>query len=160
MTTIIFQAFLILILCFLYGFQMKYLVSMLLGVFFGGIVDLFFELWNYIPIHELPNFLTFLLALFLLPFGISLAIKSKLTALPFDIIINDIALHSSYNISSVKLWFDVICVITTLIVSWVFHRSIIGIGIGTIISTFVTGKLIQFYLKLFASKNNVSDAMI
>lgn len=148
MTTIIFQAVLILILCMLYGLKVKYLVSMLLGVLFGTVVDVFFKVWDYIPLHALPNYITLLLALLLLPLGVSLAIRSKLTALPFDLIVSEIAAFQAKEISTIKIWFDVSCVITTLSLSVIFHQKIIGIGIGTIIATLLTGKLIQIFLKL------------
>lgn len=148
MMTIIFQAVLILILCILYGLKVKYLVSMLLGVLFGTVVDLFFKVWDFIPLHALPNYIILLLALLLLPLGVSLAIRSKLTALPFDIFVSEIAEFQAKEISTIKIWFDVSCVMITLALSLIFHQTIIGIGIGTIIATLLSGKLIQFYLKL------------
>lgn len=146
--TIIFQIILILILCYLYKPQKKYLASLVLGIFFGLIVDLCTQLWTIIPINILPNFIIFLIALILLPFGISLTVRSNLTALPFDLIISDIALFSNKDVSKVKLTFDVICVTITLALSYFFLGKIVGIGLGTIISMFVNGRLLQYFLNL------------
>lgn len=158
--TILFQIVLILILCYLYKFQLKYLASLFLGIFFGVIVDLCNQLWTFIPIYNLPNVVIFLIALFLLPFGISLTVRSNLTALPFDLIISDLALYSKQSVANIKLWFDIICVIITLVLSYAFFKTIIGIGLGTILSMLVNGKLLQFYLKMIPATDKIENELV
>lgn len=147
MATILFQIVLLLILVFLRGMDKKYLFSLAIGSLFGFVVDFWNEILHFFPLELVPNYVLMIIAILVLPFGISLTILSNLAAIPFDIFVKDLADYFRKPISQVKTIFDLICVTITASISYLVFGQIYGLGIATLISMFITGKLIGIYMK-------------
>lgn len=146
--TILFQIVLLLILISLRGMDRKYLFSLAIGSLFGFVVDFWNSILHYFPLEIVPNYLLMIIAILVLPFGISLTILSNLAAIPFDIFVKDLAQYFKKPISQVKTIFDLICVSITAIVSLSVFGQIHGLGVATLISMLITGKLIGIYMKV------------
>lgn len=147
-----FQVLLIGILILIRRFKMTDLYSVIVGICFGTIVDVWTYILKNIGIDTLFPMILLITGILLLPLGITLTIESNLCAIPFDLFVKDIASLTKVKISKVKTIFDISCIIITLTLSFVFLGKNLGIGIGTIISTLITGKLIGFYTQILHKK--------
>ena len=147
-----FQVLLIGILILIRGFKMTDLYSVIVGICFGTIVDVWTYILKNIGIDTLFPMILLITGILLLPLGITLTIESNLCAIPFDLFVKDIAILTKVKIAKVKTIFDISCIIITLTLSFVFLGKNLGIGIGTIIFTLITGKLIGFYTQILHKK--------
>ncbi|TKZ36048.1 YczE/YyaS/YitT family protein [Brachyspira catarrhinii] len=169
MTTIIFQILLLVILVFICGFKKQYLISFVLGCFFGSVIDIWNFLWTKIPIEKLHPIVLYIIAFFTLAFGIALTLSTELPTLPYDYFTKDIATKTRKTIGFVKTASDISYVVISIILSYLTAGKIYGVGIGTIISMLFTGifvhllhKFIKKYLKLkeqeaYLGKTNFSN---
>lgn len=162
MTTIMFQILLLIVLVFACGMKKEYLISLLLGCFFGTVIDMWDFLWTKVPIGELHPIILYIIAFFSLAFGIALTLSADLPTLPFDYFTKDMALKTGKTIGFVKTASDIAYVIIAIILSIVGAGKIYGVGIGTIISMLFTGVMVHllhnFIKKLF--KLNKQEAYL
>lgn len=162
MTTIMFQILLLIVLVFACGMKKEYLISLLLGCFFGTVIDMWDFLWTKVPIGELHPIILYIIAFFSLAFGIALTLSADLPTLPFDYFTKDMALKRGKTIGFVKTASDIAYVIIAIILSIVGAGKIYGVGIGTIISMLFTGVMVHllhnFIKKLF--KLNKQEAYL
>ena len=169
MTTIMFQILLLIILIFACGFKKEYLISLILGCFFGSVIDIWNFLWTKIPIKTLHPIILYIIAFFTLAFGIALTLATELPTLPYDYFTKDIAAKTGKTIGFIKTASDVAYVVISIILSYLISGKIYGVGIGTIISMLFTGifvhllhRFIKKYLKFnkqeaYLGKTNFSN---
>ena len=120
-----FQVLLIGILILIRGFKMTDLYSVIVGICFGTIVDVWTYILKNIGIDTLFPMILLITGILLLPLGITLTIESNLCAIPFDLFVKDIASLTKVKISKVKTIFDISCIIITLTLSLVLFNLII-----------------------------------
>lgn len=143
--TIIFEIFLLLILILVVGMKKSYIYSILLGLLFGMIIDLYKWIFSFTSIGKVNNIFLYIIAFTCLSLGISLTLKSNLTALPFDLFVKDFSEKIGKPIKCVKTVFDITCVFIAISVSLLYFKEIKGVGIGTLISMLFTGNMIQIF---------------
>ncbi|WP_313758748.1 DUF6198 family protein [Tissierella sp.] len=143
--TIIFEILLLLILTLIVGMKKSYIYSILLGLLFGMIIDLYKWIFSFINIGKVNNIFLYIIAFACLSLGISLTLKSNLTALPFDLFVKDFSEKMDKPIKRVKTVFDITCVFIAISVSLLYFKEIRGVGIGTLISMLFTGNMIQIF---------------
>lgn len=141
--TYIFQGLLIFSLMILRKkFVLSYLLSFVMGFVFGILVDVH-EAWITMLPQNIPfRVLYFCISYMVLCLGIALSNRCKMPIIPTDLFpreLNDI-LKIPY--SRVKICFDVICLMVTLIMTLGFLGQIRGLGIGTVLAAFTMGKVI------------------
>lgn len=141
--TYIFQGLLIFSLMILRKkFVLSYLLSFMMGFVFGILVDVH-EAWITMLPQNIPfRVLYFCISYMVLCLGIALSNRCKMPIIPTDLFpreLNDI-LKIPY--SRVKICFDVICLMVTLIMTLGFLGQIRGLGIGTVLAAFTMGKVI------------------
>lgn len=141
--TYIFQGLLIFSLMILRKkFVPSYLLSFVMGFVFGIMVDVH-EAWITMLPQNIPfRILYFCISYVVLCMGIALSNRCKMPIIPTDLFpreLNDI-LKIPY--SRVKICFDVICLMVTLIMTLGFLGQIKGLGIGTVLAAFTMGKVI------------------
>ena len=141
--TYIFQGLLIFSLMILRKkFVPSYLLSFVMGFVFGIMVDVH-EAWITMLPQNIPfRILYFCISYVVLCMGIALSNRCKMPIIPTDLFpreLNDI-LKIPY--SRVKICFDVICLMVTLIMTLGFLGPINGLGIGTVLAAFTMGKVI------------------
>ncbi|WP_100065726.1 YczE/YyaS/YitT family protein [Miniphocaeibacter massiliensis] len=144
-TTILYEVLLITILVLLTGIKKKYIYSILLGLLFGVIIDFYSWLLSFTSIGEINSIVLYIIAFTSLSFGISLCLKSDLTALPFDIFVKVISDKSNKSIKFVKTVFDITSVLIASAISLMYFKSIEGVAIGTVVSMLFTGNMIQVF---------------
>ncbi|MDO4288818.1 MAG: DUF6198 family protein [Eubacterium sp.] len=143
--TYIFQGLLVLSLMLLRKrFVPQYLLSFVVGFAFGLMIDVH-EIW----ISELPQTLPlrvlyFVLSYLIICLGIALSNRCKMPIIPTDLFPREVSAITGADYARVKIPFDVICLLITGIMTWVFLGEIRGLGIGTILAAFTMGKVIDF----------------
>lgn len=123
--------------------QPMYLVSFVVGVGFGKMIDVH-EAW----VMALPDGLAFQVLYFslgflLIGFGICIGNLSGMPIIPTDTFPRDFAALMGIGYGKVKTVFDVLCLITTAVLSLTVLGHLLGIGIGTVLCAFTMGKYIS-----------------
>jgi uncharacterized membrane protein YczE len=144
--TYLFQSVLILSLFILRRkFVLQYLFSFVVGFVFGNVMDLH-ELW----VEQLPQTLPlqvlyFVLSYLLICVGIALSNHCKMPIVPTDLFPRELAAITGIPYSRIKVSFDVICLLVTAVLTYVFLGRISGLGIGTVLAAFTMGKVIGIF---------------
>ena len=141
--TYIFQGLLILSLMILRKkFVPQYLFSFVVGFAFGIMVDIH-ELWvNLLPLTLPLRIIYFCISYLVICFGIALSNRCKLSIIPTDLFPRELSYITKIPYSKIKISFDVICLLATAIITFVFIGQIKGLGFGTVLAAFTMGKAI------------------
>ena len=141
--TYIFQGLLVLSLMVLRKrFVPEYLFSFVVGFFFGIMID-FHELWiSWLP-QPLPlRVLYFCISYLVICFGIALSNRCRMPFFPTDLFPRELAEITGTAYSRIKISFDVICLLTTAVLTFFGLGRIMGLGVGTVLAAFTMGKCI------------------
>jgi uncharacterized membrane protein YczE len=123
-------------------FVLQYLFSFVVGFAFGNVMDLH-QLWVQRLPQTLPlRVLYFLLSYLLICVGIALSNHCKMPIVPTDLFPREVSAITGIAYARVKVSFDVICLVVTAVLTFVFLGSISGLGIGTVLAAFTMGKVI------------------
>ena len=139
--TYIFQSLLILTLMIMRKrFVLPYLLSFVVGFAFAELLD-FHKAW----IGILPDGLGFRIVYFIISYillciGIALSNRCKLPIIPTDLFPREFSDITGIKYSRVKITFDVLCLFTTGVMTFVGLGYIKGLGIGTVMAAFTMGK--------------------
>ncbi len=151
--TYIFQSLLVLILMILRKkFVGEYLFSFIVGFCFGKFVDIH-SIWiNHLPLTIISRIIYFIISYFILAFGIALSNRCGLPIIPTDLFPRELSNIIKVSYAKVKIIFDVVCLFTTAILTFVFLGHIKGLGIGTVLAAFTMGKSIAIIGKIIDMK--------
>lgn len=89
--------------------------------------------------------LVLLVAICLTGAGIGFTLNARLIPNPGDGIVQVISDCSGKKVSTVKNCLDATCVLITIIISFVFAGTIIGIGLGTILAVIGVGRVVAVF---------------
>lgn len=151
------QAILFILFCILLKkIKLVYFVSFLNCIVYGATLDL----WRVvIPMFNpeitepgsmsMPVRITFFVASALITaFSIALFFRVYLYPQVYDFFVKGITEHFKLNQTRFKTIFDLSCLTISVIMTLVFFKSFVGIGVGTIILAIVNGSLIGGFGKL------------
>ena len=129
--------------------NLSYSFSFLMGIAFGKMIDVH-ELWVcFLPDSLNYHIIYFILSFLILAFGICLSNNSMLPIIPTDTFPRDLSAILNKPYKYVKTTFDLCCLTTTVIISlFILHKSV-GVGIGTVICAFTTGKTVSIVQGFF-----------
>ena len=129
--TYIFQAILIASLMVLRKrFVAEYLLSFVVGFAFSMMLDVH-EGWISILPYNIPmRILYFVISYLLLCLGIALSNRCGLPIIPTDLFPRELSVIKNFKYSKVKISFDVICVATKALITYIANGLIKGICIG------------------------------
>jgi uncharacterized protein len=130
---------LILLLVMTRKFKSGYVISIVLSVVFGMILDVFTHLLSGLPTELWQRILYFIVSYVTMCVAISLMVGSKIPLMIIDTFINDMTIFFHVTYRRIKTLFDIICVTLSVILSMVFLGHLAGIGIGTVLLAFITG---------------------
>ena len=141
--TYLFQGLLVLSLMLLRRkFVPQYLFSFIVGFAFGEMLD-FYELKiDLLPVSTAFCILYFILSYLLIAFGIALSNRCRLPIIPTDLFPRELSQILQVEYSRIKICFDVICLVVTAGMTFLFLGKVLGLGIGTILAAFTLGKAI------------------
>lgn len=130
-------------------FQPIQFLQVPLSFLFGWFTD--FGMWmvSFIPADVYPvRMLMVLIGIIILGFGVSLSVIANVIMNSGEAFVKAVSDKIHVNFGNVKIGFDVLCVVTALILSLIFfHFTIVGTREGTIISAFLTGMVVKFFNK-------------
>lgn len=143
-TTFIFNAALIFIQIIILRsrFRKKRLLQFINCVMFGYFTDLALYLVSFIPFNNtISYFILFLLiSIFLTALGIFIYMPANIAPLPGEGCVEAVAIVTNWRFSSIKIAFDALMVIVSLVMCGLFYTNILGaVNVGTIISAFMVG---------------------
>lgn len=140
----IFQGLLVLSLMVLRKrFVPEYLFSFVVGFFFGIMID-FHELWiswlpQTLPLRVLYFCISYLSSCFRHP---PCSNRCRMPIIPTDLFPRELAEITGTAYSRIKISFDVICLLTTAVLTFFGLGRIMGLGVGTVLAAFTMGKCI------------------
>ena len=138
-------------------FQPIQFLQVPLSFLFGWFTD--FGMWivSFIPANSYPiRLLMVLVGIVILGFGVSLSVIANVIMNSGEAFVKAISDKIHMNFGNVKIGFDVLCVVTALILSLIFFNfKIIGTREGTIISAFMTGVTVKFFNKKLTNPLNL-----
>ncbi len=151
--TYIFQSLLILSLMLLRGrFVPQYLFSFVVGFLFGECLDIH-ELWvGILPDAFGYRVVYFVISYIMIAFGIALSNRCLLPIIPTDLFPRELSQITGIAYPKIKISFDVTCLAVTCIMTFTFLGHIDGLGIGTVIAAFTTGKAVGIIGKWLDSR--------
>lgn len=132
--------------------KIGYLGSFITAILFGVFVDIGNNLLSMLPTDLSYRIIYFIIGFIGLGFGAVLFMESRLPIIPFDIFVRDISKAKHIKVGYVKIVYDIICVLISVILSLIFLNKINGVGIGTIISMFLMGYVIQVFTKKITNR--------
>ena len=91
------------------------------------------------------NVLYFALGFLIIGFGIALANRCMLPIIPTDTFPRDMSEILNKPYKYVKTTFDLCCLTTTLVLSIGILHGLHGVGIGTVLCAFITGKTVSMF---------------
>lgn len=126
------------------------LLQIPLSFLFGYFTD--FGMWivSFIPAKSYPVRLAMIfIGIVILGFGVSLSVIANVIMNSGEAFVKVVSDKINKNFGSVKIAFDVLCVVTSLVLSLVFFDfTIVGTREGTVISALFTGVVVKFFNKM------------
>ena len=116
---------------------LTYLLEIPLSFAFGVLTDVYDWLIPVLPFALPTRLLCFTLTMFVTAAGVFLCVKSKMVLTPTDGIVN--------TISAVKNSFDLSMVAISALLCIINHSPFYGIGVGTVLSALMLGRIIKLY---------------
>lgn len=130
-------------------FQPIQLLQVPLSFLFGWFTD--FGMWivSWIPVNAYPMRLVMVfIGVLILGFGIALSVIANVVMNSGEAFVKAVSDTLRREFGHVKIAFDVLCVLFSLLLSLVFfHGAIVGAREGTVLSALLTGVAVQFYTK-------------
>ena len=145
----IFQTMLVLTLMILKkAFCFEYIFSFVVGIGFGKMIDVHDAWLALLPNTMALNVLYFALGFLIIGFGIALANRCMLPIIPTDTFPRDMSEILNKPYKYVKTTFDLCCLSTKLVLCIGILHGLHGVGIGTVLCAFITGKTVSMFQKV------------
>lgn len=128
-------------------FQAVQLLQIPLSFLFGYFTDFGMWLVSFLPVnHYGVRLVMVVLGTVILGFGISLSIIANVIMNSGEAFVKAVSDKIHRNFGNVKIGFDVMCVIISVALSFVFFRGeIVGTREGTVICALFTGMVVKFF---------------
>ncbi|MCM1259177.1 MAG: DUF6198 family protein [Roseburia sp.] len=131
-------------------FQLVQLLQIPLSFLFGYFTD--FGMWvvSHLPVNNYGTRLVLVvLGTVILGFGISLSVIANVIMNSGEAFVKAVSDKIQKNFGNVKIGFDVMCVILSVVLSFLFfHGEIVGTREGTVICALFTGVVVKFFTSL------------
>lgn len=123
----------------------EYILEIPLSFVFGYLNDFYDYIINIHSSSYVESFLLLCLALLFISLGVYLTSETNLILNPGDGIVKTISTVFHQPFYNVKNIFDISMIVCSMTLSLVTQNPFMGIGIGTIISAFMIGRLIKIW---------------
>ncbi len=120
------------------------------SVVFGILTDLYDALIPEVEFSFAGRFMLLAVAIWLTSVGVYLYTNCRLVMTPVEGVVQTIADRTVFQFSFVKNGFDLIMLLLTVLVCLLLRQPIYGIGVGTVVSALLLGRIIGIYEKRFA----------
>lgn len=137
-----------LLIILLYRKKLSYLFSLFPIIFTGSFIDLWdlVILVNFNPSNIYIRLLIIVVALFLLPLGLTILIKTKLSPMVYDeftFILME--LFKSNSFSKVRIGFEAFSILMAILVGLLHNGKLNEVSLGTFILSFLLGPIITMW---------------
>lgn len=122
-----------------------------LAFVFGRVIDWVSAVVNFDGTVILYQMIALVLSVFFTALGMVCMLGMNLIQNPPDGTVKQIAQMAGKEVGSVKVIYDVSCVVLSLAIGLVFLRRIAGFGVATIVSAIFVGKTVT-WIKMFLAK--------
>lgn len=127
-------------------FQWIQLLQMGVNVVFSSCIDVSMNLMSWLhPEVWWEQLLALLLGCTILALGISIEVAPNVLVVPGEGIVKAISTVTHKRFGSVKIVFDITLVAIAASLSFLFFSQLKGLGIGTVISALIVGKIVNFF---------------
>lgn len=128
------------------NFQWIQLLQMGVNLIFSSFIDVSMNLMSWFdPSVWWEQILSLLLGCTILALGISIEVAPNVLVVPGEGLVKAISTVIHKRFGSVKIAFDVTLVIIALSLSFLFFSQLKGLGIGTVISALLVGKIVNLF---------------
>lgn len=131
-------------------FKAKYLLSFLSSFIGGRLIDLWFFVLGGNGAYEniVARIFAMIASQICLGFAVALFFRTSLPVQICELLMVEISKRFKLSASKIKLIYDVIILVLSLVISLIFTRGLTGIGIGTIVIAICTSPLTVLFGKL------------
>ena len=119
-------------------------LQILVNLAFSAFIDVSMNLLSFFQPQGLPlQLFSLFLGCAILAFGISVEVAPNALVVPGEGIVKALATVSRKPFGTVKIYFDVTLIIIASILSFVFFGHLSGVGLGTVVSALLVGRLVN-----------------
>ena len=120
------------------------LLQILVNVVFSGCIDVSMALLGWLQPDSLPlQLLSLATGCAVLAFGISMEVAPDVLMVPGEGMVKALSRATHHKFGSTKMAFDVTLVATAAVLSLLFFHRLQGLGLGTILSALLVGRLVN-----------------
>ena len=120
------------------------LLQFALGALFGQIINFFQFLLNFETSSIPVELLLLALSVFFTALGMVLMLNMKLVQNPPDGFVRLISEKTGKELGTIKVIYDVCCVVISVSIGFIFLHQLRGFGLATIVSALCVGRLVTF----------------
>lgn len=128
-------------------FFSRYVLSFAVAFCASAILDLVNKATASLPETMVCRTVCFSLGFLIMAVGIALLARCRLPVAPMNLFPRELAEIMGREFRQLKLWFDLGCLMLTLVVSLLFAHRLVGVGVGTVVAVLtgpLTGLIIRF----------------
>jgi uncharacterized membrane protein YczE len=119
-------------------------LQILVNLAFSAFIDVSMNLLSFFQPQGLPlQLFSLFLGCAILAFGISVEVAPNALVVPGEGIVKALATVSRKPFGTVKIYFDVTLIIIASILSFAFFGHLSGVGLGTVVSALLVGRLVN-----------------
>lgn len=123
-------------------------LQIVVNMIFSSFIDISMTLLeSFTPTHFASQILSLLVGCTILALGICIEVAPNVLVVPGEGIVKAISQVSRKKFGSVKVIFDVTLILTAACLSLLFFHHLNGLGIGTIISALLVGRIVNIIQK-------------
>lgn len=143
--------------CFvLHSFGKTQIVQLIITFVYSALIQLLSNILSIFQPHSFyEQFILAIIACIIMGAGITLTLLSNFVVMPMEGFVGAIAFKIKKEFGKVRVVIDIVMTVLAALVSLIFLHSIVSVGIGTIISAFLTGSIVSLCTKLWKTKLDV-----
>lgn len=131
------------------NFNKVQLLQIVFAILFGQIMNLFNSIINIEVDHFYIKIIICLLSFFITALGVFITITANIVPIAPDGLVQVISLKRGIDFGKSKIYFDCVVVILSIALLLINGKSLEGMGIGTILSAILVGRIVFIINKYF-----------
>lgn len=154
-TTILYIIFVVIQIMIYRKVDFKVILQIPFSYFMGYIIDFYDSLLNFTIISLPMAFILLGIAIVATALGAYVVVTLDLIPNPADGMVKALSQVINKEFGKTKLLFDCTMMVFTIMITYVFSGTVIGIGIGTVLSAGLIGQIIVIYNRYFTKHLNL-----
>ncbi len=122
------------------------------AVLFGIVIDIMGKLIAFDAANFAAKWAALIFSVFFTALGMVLMVNMKLVQNPPDGTVKLISSMLGKDMGKIKIVYDIICVLISLIIGFVFMRKMVGFGIATVVSAIFVGRTLSLLQRLIGNR--------